>query len=91
MNPSFDQLQVAPELAVLAAVDRLLAVTAESLYAAQPELYDEGEHLSLRSVIAGHLVRDFLVLRKLIVRYQRAVADELQREHEVDLDGDLPF
>ena len=70
MKISFHQLQAAPELALVVAIDRVVAIAADALYAAQPELYDEHlEHTPLRCMIAGHLVRDMSALRKLLARY----------------------
>ena len=89
MKVSFVELQVAPELALVVAVDRILGIAADALYAAQPEHYDNGEHLSLRTIIAGHIVRDISDLRRVLARYHREVAAELPRERDADLD--LPF
>jgi hypothetical protein len=92
MKPSFDELQVAPELAVLAAIDRVADIATAALEAAQPELhYDDVDYLSATAMTAARIVRVLSELRYIVARYHAAVADQLERDRAIDVDGDIPF
>ena len=89
MNVDFDQLQSAPELALLAAIDHSLLLARFALVVAHPELVDDGFPSDglIADEVARQLVDAITNLSKVIARYHAAVAADVHR----DIDADIPF
>ena len=93
--PTPDDLDRAPELAILAALDHTLAVSVAALAGAHPELGDPERPYWLgspsRSVtIAKTLIRRALGLQRTIRAYRRALEIRRQLEGSTSLD-DIDF
>jgi len=93
--PTPDDLDRAPELAILAALDHTLAVSVAALAGAHPELGDPERPYWLgspsRSVtIAMTLIRRTRGLQRAIRAYRRAVEIRRRLEDSTDLD-DIDF
>ena len=93
--PTPDDLDRAPELAILAALDHTLELATAALVCAQPELCDPERPYWLGSptrslTLAKTLVRRTHALQRAIRAYRRAL--EMRRRHEnpTELD-DLDF
>lgn len=89
--PTPDDLDRAPELAILAALDHTLALAAAALACAHPELCDPERPYWLgsptRSVtIAKTLVRRTRSLQRALRAYRRAVETRHRCEDSTDLD-----
>jgi len=93
VTPSITQLHLAPELAVLYALDATLAAAARALRAehetlGQPSDLDEGGSPLLRAAMALYArLRD---LRRAL-RHYRAAVRALHYDLGVDIDEDLNF
>jgi hypothetical protein len=83
--PTPDELNDAPELAVLAALDSTLEAATRALLAAYPELCEDGiPRYRLQPVICGaRLLSRAIKLQVALVRYRQAVL----RERLVDSDA----
>lgn len=87
---SSNELVAAPELAILIALDQLLALVNLTLVAVHPGLATEPSllHPLDRQAIAGQIVQHGARLSEAIARYRSAVLAELHRR---DTGDDLPF
>lgn len=94
-TPTPDDLECAPELAILAALDHTLELAATALVCAHPELPDPERPYWLGSptrslTLAKILVRRTHGLQRTIRAYRRALEIQRQHEHSTDL-ADLDF
>lgn len=90
-----DDLDCAPELAILAALHHTLTLTATALVFAHPELCDPERPYWLGSptrslTLAKTLVRRTHGLQRAIRAYRRALEIPRRHEHSTEL-GDLDF
>jgi hypothetical protein len=88
--PTPDEVNTAPELAVLAVLDATLEAATRALVAAYPELCDdEGPPSTFEPVICG---RRFLSrankLQNALVRYRKAVLRERPKDSDTPADPD---
>jgi hypothetical protein len=91
-SPTPHELVGAPELAILAALENLLALSTRALLAAHPELIAEQSHLHPpdgQAVRADRLIRIASRLANATTRYRDAALAALERP-DTD-DEDLPF
>jgi hypothetical protein len=89
--PTPDEIDRAPELAILAALDHTLELAAAALACAHPELCDPERPSWLDSptrstAIAKTLVQRTRRLQRALRAYRRAVETRRRREDSVDLD-----
>ena len=80
MNLTHDQLLVAPELGLLAAVDRALDIAVRLLVAAHPELCDPNDTHGQIPLSCDHvrpLIHAICRLRDVLGDFHATVADEL--------------
>jgi hypothetical protein len=90
--PTPDDLDRAPELAILAALDHTLDLATAALVCAQPELCDPERPYWLGSPTrsltrAKTLIRRIHGLKQAIRAYRRAEKISREPEHSADLDG----
>jgi hypothetical protein len=89
--PTSHELIVAPELAILIALDQLLELVNFTLVAVHPGLVSERSllhPLDPQAVLADQLIQHGARLAKAMNRYRAAVLAAL---HHPDTDDDLPF
>lgn len=87
MNVDFHQIQRSPQLGLLAAIDHALALAADTLVIAHPELVDDTISDQFpEDLVACQLTEAIANLRRVLVRYH-AVIDETR----TGIDDDIPF
>jgi hypothetical protein len=90
-SPSVPEMVMAPELALIVALDRLLDLLHPTLVAQHPTMLSEPwrsrDPPTLR--LALRVVRDGDRLRRRLQNYRNAVEDALQ--HAKQVDDELPF
>lgn len=89
MNVDFDQIQCAPQLALLAAIDHSLALAEHALTVAHPELVDDlfPDDEILADLVARQLADAITNLRQLLARYHTVIDDDIR----LGIDDDIPF
>lgn len=87
MNVDSRELQSAPQLALLSAIDHVLVVVVDALRAAHPEI-DDDDSAYLSLWVAADIIRRIHALQLVLGHYHAAIADEL---HDFDVADDIPF
>lgn len=88
MNVDAHELQSAPQLALLAAIDHALVVATTALHAAHPEIDDDDDCAYYSLWLAVDIIRRVHALQLVLADYRAAITDEL---HDLDLGDEIPF
>lgn len=85
MNVDLEQLQCAPQLGLLAAIDHSLALAIDTLVVSHPQL-DAGADEFPEDLVARELASAIAQLRQVLARYYAVIDDA-----HPGIDDDIPF